>query len=600
MRLLPLAGLFVVVGLTTTSTSASDLPLDADTVRLLSEHGQGKVWVFFEDKDVDDLGQALSEARASLPERTVARRAARRTSPGIVDAKDFPVAPAYRQAVADTGARVHVESRWLNALSATVDAEQARAIQSLPFVSGLRPVARSTGVSATPEKLAAAYAGALDYGLATDQTEMIDLDLLHGLGHTGDGVVIGVLDTGFVTTHDVFNQPGSEIDILAAYDFVNDDSDVGIEAGDDPDQHFHGTLILGTLAANMPGSLVGAAYDATYILCKTEDFTDEYEGEEDFYVAGLEFAELNGADVVSSSLGYVDWYTQSDLDGLTAPVTVAVNVATGNGVHCCTAAGNDEHDTDPATSALIAPGDAFEVLTVGAVEPTGEVAYFSSDGPTADGRPKPEVLAMGDQTGSIWPYDDVSLATSSGTSLSTPIVAGVVACLVEAHPEWSVASMRERLTKTADYFGEPQPDPLFITGWGILDCDAALALAGTSTGLGGGIAGTAGMPQIANTGTQVGDEPGTLDVTSALPFGSAFLVIGLSLLDAQFKGGVLKPSVDILLSGLALDGSGALSLPYSWVPGVPSGVGLYVQAWIPDGAAVKGQAATEGIAILAP
>src|SRR5262249_51423004 len=162
----------------------------------------------------------------------------------------------------------------------------------------------------------------------------------------------------------------------------------------------------GELASYLPGTLVGAAWGASYVLCKTEDVTQEVPSEEDNYVAGIEFAEAQGADVVTSSLGYIDWYTQADLDGKTAVTTKAVNVAPSLGVICCTAAGNSGYDLDPHTSHLIAPADAFDVLTVGAVEPTLEYASFESDGPTADGRTKPEVMAMGTQVNSVWPYDD--------------------------------------------------------------------------------------------------------------------------------------------------------------------------------------------------
>ena len=588
------------------SAAASDATLHPDLPRLLAEHeGRATVWIALADKPVDDLAVALAHAQSLLPPRTLARRAARRSTPGLVDVSDLAVHPAYVQAIAATGAELRVQSRWLNAVSASVDAQQLAAIAALPFVTAVRPVARSAGIDATSSRVdtppaAATWAGTIDYGYALEQTELIDLHKLHDLGYTGAGVVIGILDTGFATTHDAFNQPGHVVDVIASYDFVDGDPVVAPEFGDDPDQHYHGTAILGMLAAWLPGSLVGAAPDASYILCKTEDYTAEYQGEEDFYVAGLEFAELNGADVVTSSLGYIDWYSQTDLDGLTAPVTIAVNAATANGVICCTAAGNAGHDTDPGTSTLIAPADAFDVITCGAVQPTGEIASFSSEGPTADGRVKPEVLAMGQSTVSVWPWDDTSYGYFDGTSLSTPTVAGVVACLVGADPSWSVASLRERLTKTADYFGAPAPDPLFVTGWGTLDADGALALAGSITDLGGAMAGVAGLPDLSAAGSLVADEPLNMDLANGKPGGSAWLVLGLTLLDAPFKGGTLKPSIDVLLPGVPLDGAGAFALVLPWVPGLPSGVSAYVQAWIPDTAGPKGFSASQGLQLTTP
>jgi subtilisin family serine protease len=154
--------------------------------------------------------------------------------------------------------------------------------------------------------------------------------------------------------------------------------------------------------------------------------------------------------------------------------TIAVNVATANGLHCCNAAGNAGHDADPATSHLGAPADALSVITCGAVSATGVIASFSSDGPTADGRIKPEVLARGLDTRTVSATSDSDYVGSSGTSFSTPLVASAVACLVQAHPEWTVEQMRWYLTRTAeDYVANGTHDPLYVRGYGIIDATAA-------------------------------------------------------------------------------------------------------------------------------
>ncbi|MBM3985166.1 MAG: hypothetical protein FJ296_05690, partial [Planctomycetes bacterium] len=438
------------------------------------------------------------------------------------------------------------------------------------------------------------------YGFTQTQHELIDLDDLHALGHAGAGVVIGVLDTGFVTTHDAFTDPSHPIEVLAAWDFVSNDANVGGEPLDHPDQHFHGTFILGELAASLPGVLVGAAWQAQYILCKTEDITQEVQAEEDQYVAGLEFAELNGADVCTSSLGYIDWYQQSDLDGLTAVTTQAVNVATSLGVICCTAAGNSGHDLDPGSSHLIAPADAFDVLTVGAVEPTLETGSFSSDGPTADGRVKPEIMAMGTQVWSVWPYDNVQLAEAAGTSTSTPEIAGLAACLLSAKPDTTVAGMRQRILGSGSYFGLPLPDPLFLWGWGVPDAAEALALAGTWTQVGAGLAGVQGVPQLAGSGSLVAGDAVGLAISLGKPGGAAYLVLGLSQLNAPFKGGTLVPAVDALIQGLPLDGTGALTLNGAWSDDLPAGTSIWMQAWIPDPVAVAGFSASKGLKAVTP
>ena len=168
--------------------------------------------------------------------------------------------------------------------------------------------------------------------------------------------------------HGLVPHPDDPLNVIAKYDFINDDPNTAPEAGDHPSQHHHGTLILGTMAAYQPETYVGEHYEAAFILCKTEDITDEYPGEEDFYIAGLEFIESNGGDVATSSLTYLDWYTQADMDGQTGVTTIGVNTATDNGIHCCTAVGNSGHDSNPTTSRSGCTGQhVLKVFSVGSV-----------------------------------------------------------------------------------------------------------------------------------------------------------------------------------------------------------------------------------------
>jgi serine protease AprX len=231
---------------------------------------------------------------------------------------------------------------------------------------------------------------------------------------------------------------------------------------------------LGTLASYLPGQLVGGAFRAQYILCKTEDIASETPVEEDNYVAALEFAESNGADVATSSLSYSDWYTQADMNGVTAVTSIAVNIAASHGMHCCTAAGNAGHDDDPTTSRLGAPADGLRVLTCGSVNFEGLLSSFSSDGPSADGRTKPELLARGRNTITIAYDNTTDFVAASGTSLSTPLLAGAVACLTQAHPTWTPDQMRQALMSTASRANNP--DPLFAEGYGIVNAAAAAAV----------------------------------------------------------------------------------------------------------------------------
>jgi len=462
----------VCVGLAIGSTTVW-----ADT----SSENADAVWVYFADKGyaTESAQQAaIAQLADTYDQRAIERRLNRRTLPGLFDFDDLPVSPRYINSIKENGVSVRTTSRWLNAISIEANPEQIEQISSLPFVKDIDPVRHGRRVNTPVDQIGDDLFDPTDddwYGYAKEQTQQLNLIKLHNEGFNGSGVVIGILDTGFKRTHNAFNNAEHPLEVIAEWDFINNDGNTGPEGGDPEDQYVHGTLILGTLGSYEPNELVGAAYGASYILCKTEDISNEYPAEEDYYVAGLEYIESLGGDVATSSLGYIDWYTQNDLDGETAVTTIAVNAATANGVFCCTAAGNEGNDGNPNSSHLIAPADAFQVLTCGSVNAYGEVSGFSSDGPTADGRVKPEVLARGEETRTVWPWDNYNYAEASGTSLSTPLIAGVTACLVGAEPRWTVDEMRSYLFDTASYYRDHgEPDPLYVQGYGIVDAYAAL------------------------------------------------------------------------------------------------------------------------------
>lgn len=451
-----------------------------------------KAWVFLADKGYvtpRDRAAAIEDVARTYDPHAIQRRALRsaaalRGEPLFTE-RDLPVAPAYVAAIEATGAQVHIQSRWLNAVSAYVTREQADAVAALSFVVRLEPVAQARPLTPVPDDVTpepdvqttptdGASPRTLDYGNAQAQLQQMNLIALHDAGYTGAGVIVGILDSGFRRTHLAFNNAAHPLQVIAEYDFVKNDPNTAPEPGDPSTQHEHGTMILGTLGAYQPGGLIGGAYDAHFVLAKTEDTSQEVPAEEDNYVAGLEFTEFHGADITTASLGYIDWYTQAQLNGTTAVTTIAVNIHTSLGVHHCNAAGNEGNDTNPATSHLVAPADAFEDIACGAVSSTGTLASFSSDGPTADGRVKPELLARGSSTWTVSPSSTNSYTTASGTSLSTPLVAGAVACLVQARPNWTVARMRENLFETADYFvAHGTFDPQYRLGYGIVNAFAA-------------------------------------------------------------------------------------------------------------------------------
>jgi hypothetical protein len=427
------------------------------------------VWVFFEDA----RPAPASIADTALTPRAHARRALRRTLPGLIDRNDVPMPPAAVAAVESTGAHVRTQSRWMCAVSAMATPEQEGALRALPGVTHVEKVGRgrASWQDERVEDIPGSMAFRTDYGYAAGQLGQIDLPRMHDRGWRGNGIVIGILDTGFNRVHEAFRNPAHPVQVLAEHDFVNNDGNTGIEPGDPDTQHWHGTWILGTIGAYMPGAMVGGAWEASFVLAKTEVVPTETPIEEDYYVAGLEFVEAHGADLATSSLGYIDWYTQADLNGHTCVTTKGVNIATANGMVCITAAGNEGHDADPATSTIIAPADAYDVITCGAVNVSGTIAGFSSSGPTADGRLKPEVLACGVATVSVHSTTATGYQAISGTSLSTPLVAASVACILQARPDYTVAQVREALFATASRSDAAglHPDPAFVEGHGIID-----------------------------------------------------------------------------------------------------------------------------------
>ena len=426
------------------------------------------VWITLADKAIPRGG--VRPELTPLAPRALARRAAHRTDAGLVDARDLPIDPAREAAIAATGAHIRTRSRWLNAISVEATDAELRRIARLSFVRTISSLHAShhDEIPGAADLGEGGVAGG-GYGYMNAQLTQIDIPSMHARGFHGEGMVIGILDTGFNRVHEAFHSAEHPLNVIAEWDFINNDGNTGIDTGDPDTQHWHGTWILGTMAAYAPGTAVGSAYAASFVLCKTEVVPTETQIEEDYYVAGLEFIEAHGADLSTSSLGYIDWYTPEMLDGNTAITTRAVNVATANGLVCLTAAGNEGHDANPATHSIIAPADALNVLTCGAVDSAGNIAGFSSDGPSADGRIKPEVLADGVGVASVHSTNATGYQGISGTSLSTPLIAGSTALLLQARADYGVAAVRNAYFTTAsDYLANGVADPLFVRGYGVV------------------------------------------------------------------------------------------------------------------------------------
>lgn len=414
-------------------------------------------WIFFKDKG-DGVPIRVSDKAA--------HRRYLRSPLSEFSWMDTPVKKEYVEDLIDRGVRVRNISRWLNAASAYAEDISLNEIVELPYVEGISPVSSYSRPRAQPDYGAAfrpGKAAAYDYGPSFGQISIIAIDSLHNIGLSGNGILIGIMDTGFDTSHSVFSHLRGDDRVLATYDFINGDSNVV----DEPDaQRTHGTQVLSALAGFSEGFLIGPAFGAEFILAKTEiDLGNvEIQAEEDNWVAAAEWMESMGVDIISSSLGYIDWYDTTQLDGQTAVITQAANIATSLGVVVVNAAGNEGNTS---WRRVIPPADGDSVIAVGAVNSAGEIAESSSRGPTADGRIKPDFCALG---------VSVFLASwmggygfSSGTSFSTPLVAGGIALLLEGHPEWTLAEILTALKASASHNFLPNN----TYGWGVPDFTSA-------------------------------------------------------------------------------------------------------------------------------
>jgi serine protease AprX len=432
-----------------------------------------KAWVFFTDKGIlsaKGYSEAIERAERNLHPKARARREKMGREGALVGYHDLGLSQRYVDGVLATGAKDRALSRYLNGMSVEAPLSVLEEIARLPFVRHVRPVRAFSEREVSPDGPPPARPAGkhslynLDYGSSLGQVEMMQVPALHDQGYDGTGVRICLLDTGFKRTHDVFGV----INVVAEWDFINDDGNTAFEPGDPSDQHSHGTLILSLIGGYLPGELIGPAYGAEFLLGKTEDTTQEQPIEEDWWVEGIEWADGLGADIVSSSLGYNDWYTYADMDGNTATTTIAADLAAWNGILVCVSAGNEGGGS---WNYIIAPADADSIIATGAVWSDTTLAYFSSRGPTSDGRIKPDLVAQGVYTHGADPYDDHFFTSCHGTSCSNPLLAGAAALLLDANPSWNPQDLIAMLKATATQSSAPDT----AMGWGLIQAADALA-----------------------------------------------------------------------------------------------------------------------------
>jgi len=441
-------------------------------------------YFFVQFKDKNDTPYSLDNPAAYLSSRSIQRRSEQQIA---IDSTDLPVNTSYISQVINQGVSFHSASKWMNGITVlTADSSLMGSIRPLSFVQEVS----YTGKILTAQPVPARYTKRINpedeqefehdvepvyelkYGYAAAQLNQLNGKALHDAGYTGKNILIGVLDAGF-----------RNVDTNPAFDSLRIQNRLsGIKSIIDPSvnvyqEDTHGANVLSIMAGNLPGQFVGVAPHASYWLIQTEYVPTEYMFEVDFWVRGLEFADSLGVDVVNSSLGYTQFddasmnFTYADMNGQVSRASRAAYLASRKGIIVCTSAGNDG---DKTWKYISSPADADGILTVGAVNSSGTIAAFSSFGPTADSRIKPEVCATGWGT-TLVDLNSNLVFNGNGTSYSSPIIAGLTACYLQYCKEqlpqsYSVDLIRQHIINSTDRFSSPDSQ----YGYGIPDFQQVL------------------------------------------------------------------------------------------------------------------------------
>ena len=424
-------------------------------------------WVAFTDKN-------NSEFSFSTPEKYLSQRAIeRREKQNIpVDSLDLPVNSNYISEVVKPGVEFVHASKWLNGITVkTVTDSFSFKILQLSFVKEVqltKPKIQSKSAFDKSQELERNEYQPIDstfYGKSVYQTKILNGQYLHNQNFKGQGMQIAVIDAGFFNTNKyaAFDSLWVNNQILGTKDFVDPNSDIF-------STHYHGMSVLSCMGGNIPGQLIGTAPKAAFWLLRSEDTASEFILEEDNWIAAAEFADSTGVDIINSSLGYSEFYdsatshTYADLDGKTTRITQGANIAASRGMLVFSSAGNDGNKPWKYISA---PADGENVIAVGAVNKDSIAASFSSLGPAFGGKTKPNVTALGWNT--YLQLSSGNLGYSDGTSFSSPVMAGMAACLWQAFPNATASEVKFALEWSAHLF--ENPNSLF--GYGIPDMQKA-------------------------------------------------------------------------------------------------------------------------------
>lgn len=437
---------------------------------------QEDAWVYFTDKP--DATYYLANPLQMLSQRALDRR----TVQGIsLDVTDVPVSTTYvNQVAAATGITVMAQSKWMNAIHVRGTQTDIQALSALSFVDHIYYADHSfnslTGNQTSSIPTESSKVGKVkdkfeieanfNYGNSFNQIQMLNGQYLHQQDYTGSGKIIAVLDAGFpgVDTAAPFQRLHDNNLILGGYNFPDANTNFYT-------RNSHGTNVLSTMGGYVDGQLVGTAPDAEYYLFITEDVNSENPVEESYWVEAAERADSLGVDVINSSLGYGTYdndaysYTYAMRNGQIGFASRGASMAFQKGIVCVISAGNEGNDSEPHIGI---PADADNILTVGAVNSAENHVSFSSIGNTADGRVKPDVCAKG--ASATISSTTGTITTASGTSFSSPILAGMVASFWSALPNLTAAEVIQFVKESADQYTTPD----IYKGYGVPDFQLAL------------------------------------------------------------------------------------------------------------------------------
>ena len=431
-------------------------------------NAQTNYYFYVQLKNKNNSPYSLSNPSAYLSTRAIARR----TTFGIpADSTDLPVNPAYIHQIENLGAHVHCASKWMNGVTVKLtDSTKMSQVRALSFVSFVQYTGLLVGTALAPPAKNNAKA-TLNYGIAAGQITQLNGTYLHDEGYKGKGIHVAVIDAGFtnVNINTCFDSLRLQGRLLGTRNVINPTADIYSEDS-------HGAMVLSTMTGNMPGQYLGTAPEASYWLIRTEYGPTEYKVETEFWCSGIEFADSVGADIATSSLGYSEFddtnmnFTYADMNGKVSRASRAATIASQKGMVVLVAAGN-EGDSYNTWHYISSPADADGIISVGAVTSTGISSSFSSYGPSSDGRVKPEICATG--TSSAIVNTSGTPGYGNGTSFATPIMAGMMACLLQKYKSQnqnlSISTLLQSVFKTGNHFNSPTAQ----MGYGIPDFRAA-------------------------------------------------------------------------------------------------------------------------------